>query len=112
MPVHRRTGRAPSSAKEVRPLENQGEATQADRFPGDEDDPVSGPVHRRRHLQEEVPGEEAIQEQISGVRDELSKIDDLDAEMDGWRIFGLPCSPWRIPSVGITSSLEMLTRML
>jgi site-specific DNA recombinase len=21
----------------------------------------------------------------------------------GWRIFGLPCSPWRIPSVGITS---------
>ena len=30
----------------------------------------------------------------------------------GWRIFGPPCSPWRIPSVGITSSSEMLTRTL
>ncbi len=42
------------------PLENQGEATQADRFPGDEDDPVSEPVHRRRHFQGDVPGEEVI----------------------------------------------------
>jgi hypothetical protein len=54
----------------------------------------------------------SIQEHIAGGATSCPRSMTSILRWTGWRIFGLPCSPWRIPLVGITSSSEKLTRTL
>ena len=54
----------------------------------------------------------SIQEHIAGGATSCPRSMTSILRWTGWRIFGLPCSPWRIPLVGITSSPEKLTRTL
>jgi hypothetical protein len=54
----------------------------------------------------------SIQEQISGARDELAKIDDLDTEMDRLEDLRAALLSVEKPFSGITSSSKMLTRAL